>query len=176
VRLRFRIPLLLVPHFPTRRSGPWTPKSPSSPTPGRSAVLRTLAWRAAGLAAVALVVCGAASACEPPRLRGSGGQRIDGQRYTVTWRPLVVLRSGELLSLEVTVCANPGQPRPSTLRVDAASSAGAAPRHRPDVRPQGPARFVVERVQLEAPGAWDLRFEVNTGIEGEALTTRIELQ
>jgi hypothetical protein len=127
------------------------------------APMKSVPWLLAVLAA------SGALACEP-HLPGKGVQRIDGGRYSLAWRAVPTIQVGEFFSLDVAVCANPGQPRPSTFQVDAQlPEANQGMNHRASVRPRGPGRFIVEGVMLHLPGPWEFTFDVNVGSEREAL-------
>lgn len=131
---------------------------------------------AAALLGAALLAPGLAAACEP-HLRGGAGQRIDGKRYTLAWRAQPAIHVGEFFALEVALCSREGQPRVSTLRVDA-----QMPQHRhgmnyrASVRPQGPDRFVVEGLLLHMPGRWEFTFDVNAGADRESLRADVQVE
>lgn len=116
-----------------------------------------------------------AVACEP-HLKGSGVEKIDGKRYVLAWRAVPPIHVSEFFSLEVALCSREGQPRVSTLRVDA-----QMPEHqhgtnyRASVRPQGPDRFVVEGLLLHMPGRWEFSFDVNAGADRESLRTNVQV-
>ncbi len=139
----------------------------------RSSLARCLA--ALSAATLALVAPRAADACEP-HLKGAGVERIEGKRYVLAWRAQPPIRISEFFSLDVAVCSNEGQPRVSTLRVDA-----QMPEHRhgmnyrASVRPQGPDRFVVEGLLFHMPGSWELRFDINAGADRESLSMRVQI-
>ncbi len=118
--------------------------------------------------------------CEPnfsnPQFRRLEAQTISGTRYALAWIALPDIRVSEFFTLEVTVCAAPGQPAARTLRVDA-----TMPEHqhgmnyRASVRPRGPGRFVAEGMLLHMPGHWQLSFEVNVGAQREVLTGELQV-
>ena len=130
---------------------------------------RSTATAPAAIAALLALPAAAAGACEPP-LRGAELQRIEGSRYVLAWRALPALRGHEFLTIEAGVCAREGQPRPTTLRMDA-----TMPEHRhginyrPSVTPRGTGRFEVAGVLLHMAGRWEFVFDVNIGPERETL-------
>jgi hypothetical protein len=118
---------------------------------------------------------GQACACEP-HLKGAGTERIEGRRYVLAWRAVPPIRVSEFFSLEVALCSREGQPRISTLRVDA-----QMPEHqhgmnyRASVRPQGPDRFVVEGLLFHMPGRWEFTFDINAGADRESLRGSVQI-
>ena len=129
-------------------------------------------------AALAGLLCHAAvpaAACEP-HSAGAEYQRIEGKRYVLAWRAVPKIHVGEFFTLDVLLCSREGQPRISTLRVDA-----QMPEHRhgmnyrPSVRPRGPGRFFVEGLLLHMPGRWEFTFDVNVGAAGESLQVSVEV-
>jgi hypothetical protein len=127
------------------------------------------------LLAAVLLGPSAARACDP-HLRGAGYERVEGKRYVLAWRAVPAIHVSEFFALEVALCSREGQPRISTLRVDA-----TMPEHqhgmnyRASVRPQGPDRFIVEGLLFHMPGRWELRFDINAGTERESLTGQVQL-
>jgi hypothetical protein len=116
-----------------------------------------------------------AGACAP-HLKGAGIEMIEGRRYVLAWRPATTIHVSEFFALEVALCSREGQPRVSTLRVDA-----QMPEHRhgmnyrASVRPQGPDRFIVEGLLLHMPGRWEFTFEVNAGADRESLRASVQV-
>ncbi len=118
--------------------------------------------------------------CEPnfsnPQFRRLEAQTISGTRYALAWIAVPDIRVSEFFTLEITVCAAPGQPAARTLRVDA-----TMPEHqhgmnyRASVRPRGPGRFVAEGMLLHMPGRWQLTFEINVGAQREVLTGDLQV-
>ena len=141
---------------------------------GRTVARRLARCMAALGGALAAVFVATAAACEPPA-KGDGYGRIEGTRYVLAFRPQPPIRVGEFFALELALCAREGQPRPSTLRVDAQMPAHRhGMNYRASVRPQGPGRFIAEGLLLHMPGRWDLRFDINAGAARESL--QVELQ
>jgi hypothetical protein len=118
--------------------------------------------------------------CDPtfsnPQFRRLEAQTVAGTRYALAWIALPEIRVSEFFTLEVVVCAAPGQPAARTLRVDA-----SMPEHqhgmnyRASVRPRGPGRFVAEGMLLHMPGHWQLSFEINVGAQREVLTGDLQV-
>jgi hypothetical protein len=114
-------------------------------------------------------------ACEP-HLKGAGVEKIEGRRYVLAFRAAPPIRVGEFFALEVALCSREGQPRISTLRVDA-----QMPEHqhgmnyRASVRPQGPDRFVAEGLLLHMAGRWEFTFDINVGADRESLRTSLQV-
>lgn len=114
-------------------------------------------------------------ACEP-HLKGAGVEKIEGRRYVLAFRAVPPIHVSEFFALEVALCSREGQPRISTLRVDA-----QMPEHqhgmnyRASVRPQGPDRFIAEGLLLHMPGRWEFTFDVNAGADRESLRTSLQV-
>lgn len=141
----------------------------------RRVVAEIAAILAASLCAPAATAAAPAAPCEP-HLRGEHVQRIEGTRYVLAWRAVPPIRVSEFFALEVATCAREGQPRVSTLRVDATMPAHRhGMNYRASVRPQGPDRFVVEGLLWHMPGTWELRFDLNAGADRESLTSTVQL-
>jgi len=137
--------------------------------------------RIAGIVHVAALAAlttaaGLAFACEP-HLKGPDVERVEGKRYVLAWRAVPPIRVGEFFSLEVALCSREGQPRISTLRVDA-----QMPEHqhgmnyRASVRPRGPDRFIVEGLVFHMPGHWELGFDINIGADRESLRSSVQVE
>ncbi|MCU0949997.1 MAG: FixH family protein [Burkholderiaceae bacterium] len=136
---------------------------------------RTVALLRGLLAVVALAVAAPALGCDP-HLRGAGYERVEGKRYVLAWRAVPAIHVSEFFALEVALCSRDGQPRISTLRVEATMPEhGHGMNYRASVRPQGPDRFIVEGMLFHMPGAWELRFDINAGTDRESLTGSVQL-
>jgi hypothetical protein len=118
--------------------------------------------------------------CEPhlsnPQFRRLEAQIINGTRYAIAWIAVPDVRVSEFFTVEIAVCAAPGQPPARTLRIDA-----TMPEHqhgmnyRASVRPRGPGRFVAEGMLLHMPGRWEISFEINVGAQRELLTGVVQV-
>jgi hypothetical protein len=121
-----------------------------------------------------------ATPCDPnfsnPQFRRLEAHTITGTRYALAWIAQPEVRVSEFFTLEITVCAAPGQPQARTLRVEA-----TMPEHqhgmnyRASVRPRGPGRFVAEGMLLHMPGRWQFSFEINVGAQREVLTGDLQV-
>ena len=86
--------------------------------------------------------------------------RAESARYVLAYKtaPVEVSR---LFPIDIAVCAKPGQPEPSAIKVDA-----QMPEHRhgmnyaPAVKALGPGRWRAEGLMFHMPGRWELAFEV----------------
>jgi hypothetical protein len=118
--------------------------------------------------------------CDPhfsnPQFRRLEAHTITGTRYALAWIAQPEVRVSEFFTLEIAVCAAPGQPQARTLRVEA-----TMPEHqhgmnyRASVRPRGPGRFVAEGMLLHMPGRWQFSFEINVGAQREVLTGDVQV-
>jgi hypothetical protein len=118
--------------------------------------------------------------CDPhfsnPQFRRLEAHTVTGTRYALAWIARPEVRVSEFFTLEIAVCAAPGQPQARTLRVEA-----TMPEHqhgmnyRASVRPGGPGRFVAEGMLLHMPGRWQFSFEVNVGAQREVLTGDLQV-
>ena len=107
------------------------------------------------LAALGLVLSGAAGACTP----ALEGTRLESARFVLAFKP-ERLSVAEHFALELAVCAKSNAPVES-VRVDA-----HMPDHRhgmnysPEVKPLGPGRWRAEGLMFHMPGKWEFVFEI----------------
>ncbi|MFO1303643.1 MAG: hypothetical protein U1F54_07910 [Burkholderiales bacterium] len=110
-----------------------------------------------GMAAVALLACGAAQACGGPADRV-----VEGPSYSIAYRATPSpIPMGQHFALDVTVCPRDKSPLPRSLRVDA-----GMPEHKhgmnykPTVTAKGGGRFRVEGMLFHMSGRWEIAFDV----------------
>jgi cytochrome c peroxidase len=125
-----------------------------------------LAAAAAGLAFAA-----AAGACEP----GLQGTRLESPRYALAYKADGI-SVAQHFTLEIAVCAKPGNPIPENLKVDA-----HMPEHRhgmnyePAVKALGAGRWRAEGLMLHMPGKWEFVFEVRAAGKTDRMTQGFQL-
>jgi cytochrome c peroxidase len=101
--------------------------------------------------------------------------RLESPRYVVAYKaaPIEVAKH---FTLEVAVCAKPGQPAPESLKVDA-----QMPEHRhgmnyaPALTALAPGRWRAEGLMLHMPGRWQLVFEVHAAGRTDRVSKDVEL-
>ncbi len=119
----------------------------------------------------------AAPACEPS-LRGTGTNRIDGEKFVLVWRAQpATLPLSEFFVLEVGACARKEMGSdPISLRVDAQMPVHKhGINYRPSVLHKGGGRFIVEGLLLHMPGRWELIFDLRRDQIRETLRAQILL-
>ena len=103
------------------------------------------------------LLAGAAGACSP----ALQGTTLESPRYVLAYR-IPEISVGNHFSLEIAVCAKPGSPTPTSLKVDA-----HMPEHRhgmnyvPSLKLVAPGRWRAEGLMFHMPGKWELLFYVN---------------
>ncbi len=121
--------------------------------------------------AATLIFSGVAEACVPS-LKGT---QLESPRYVLAFKenPVAV---GKHFSIEIAVCAKPGNPELESLKVDA-----RMPEHRhgmnyaPSVTALGPGRWLAEGLMFHMPGNWEFVFELRSKGKTDRLTSRFSL-
>ena len=128
-----------------------------------------------GIAAVAVLLCGAAQAlaCGAP-----GDKVVEGASYRVAWRATPSpIPTGQHFAMDVTVCPRGKAPLPRSLRVDA-----GMPEHkhgmnyRPTVSARGGGRYRVEGMLFHMSGRWEIAFDVASSSATQRITDSVTVE
>lgn len=117
------------------------------------------------------LICKSAAACLP----ALDGTRLESPRYALAYKADVIAVA-QHFTLEIAVCAKPGNPMPESLKVDA-----HMPEHRhgmnyePTVKALGPGRWRAEGLMLHMPGKWELVFEVRAAGKSDRMAQGFQL-
>lgn len=131
------------------------------------------------VAAIGLLLAGAAQACQMPVLDWAGRDLVDGEtRFGIAWRLVPAQpKVGEFFAVEFAVCVG-GPPLPAELfRVDAIMPAH---KHGMNFQPKivmiGPSIYRAEGMMFHMPGTWQLSFERRDPSGASRLATDIEIE
>jgi len=124
--------------------------------------------------ALRLVLAGSLSLAFPawactPAIRGT---TLESPRYVLAFQEIRPLEVGKHFSVEIAVCAKPGNPEPESLKVDA-----HMPEHRhgmnysPSVAKLGPGRWRAEGLMFHMPGRWEFVFELRSNEKTDRLAS-----
>lgn len=121
--------------------------------------------------ALAVLSPAAAVACDLAGLP----QRVESATATLAYRAEPALTVGVPHVLEIGACARSGGAR--LLAVDAFMPAhGHGTNYRTEIAATGPDRWRVEGLLLHMPGAWELRFDIETPAGRERLVQGVEVE
>ena len=111
-------------------------------------------------------------------LADTGRQQMVAQGYTVAFVPSRwPIAVGQLFSLTMQVCAEPGRTLPVGLRVDADMPAHRhGMNYRPTVKELGPGSYAVEGLMFHMPGRWRFRIELGGGAQVVRLDRELDVQ
>jgi hypothetical protein len=129
------------------------------------------------VAAIAMLLAGAAGACEVPVLANARNLH-DNAGSSLVWRFVPTQpKVGEFFALEFGGCVLGAPFTAETLRVDA-----TMPAHRhgmnfqPKIAAIGPNTYRAEGMMFHMPGKWQLMFEQRAPAPPVRLTTDIEIE
>ncbi len=110
-------------------------------------------------------------------LAQAGRQQLAGQGYSVAFAPSRwPIAVGQHFSLALQVCAGPGQPAPTALRVDADMPAHRhGMNYRASVKDLGQGHYRAEGLMFHMPGRWRVRLELGSGAQAVRLEREIEV-
>jgi hypothetical protein len=124
------------------------------------------------VAALVMLAPAVAAACNLDGLP----QRIESANATLAYRAEPPLTVGEAHVLEIGLCPNKGDAA-KLVAVDAFMPAHQhGTNYRIEIAPSGTGRFFAKGLLLHMPGAWELRFDVETAAGRERLTHEVEVE
>lgn len=123
------------------------------------------------LAAAVALLPAAAGACDLAGLP----ERVESAAVTLAYRTEPALTVGVPHVLEIGACAKNGAAR--LVAVDAFMPAhGHGTNYRTEIAATGPDRWRAEGLLLHMPGAWELRFDIDTPAGRERLVQQVEVE
>lgn len=101
--------------------------------------------------------------------------RVESPAATLAYRIEPALTVGVPHALEIGACAKQGPAR--LVAVDAFMPGhGHGTNYRTEIAPAGPDRWRAEGLLLHMPGAWELRFDIETAAGRERLVQPVEVE
>ena len=147
-------------------------------TPGVAAVVGAAgATEGAGTARAAASARTAATACGAA-ITGPGRLQAQAEGWQVVFAPRTwPLPVGRHFEVDFAVCAPPGRPAPTALRVDADMPAHRhGMNYRATLRTQGDGRYLGSGLLLHMPGRWRFVFDLQDGERSVRLTHEVEVE